>query len=404
MTYSEIVDWLFQQIPNYQKQGGAAYKPGLGGILDLLDKTNNPYRNLKTIHVAGTNGKGSVSHILSAIFQAHGYRVGLFTSPHISDFRERIKINGALIESEFVVDYFKENKKIISALDTSFFEITTALAFAAFDFKKCDICIIETGLGGRLDSTNVIQPELSVITNISMDHVSFLGDTLEKIAVEKAGIIKPNIPVVIGDSNPSLYPLFKTKAAENEAEIVLAHESEIPSYKTDLIGSFQQRNIHTAIIGVELLKSKWKLNDETILESLKKIVSLSNFKGRMQEISKSPRIIVDAAHNKEGIEALLNEVQELDFNRLKVIYGASNDKEWQTILAHFPKEHTYYFTTFDSKRAVSLVEFESVLKNIELKHELFQDPLDALNRCKSVAQTGDLILVCGSFYLMEKII
>lgn len=405
MTYQEIVDWLFQQIPNYQKQGGSAYKPGLDGVLTLLEKTNNPFRELKTIHIAGTNGKGSVSHILSAILQAHGYKVGLFTSPHIKDFRERIKINGEPIEANFVVDYFNRNKGGIEELGASFFEITTALAFEAFSYKNCDISIIETGLGGRLDSTNVIRPEISVITNIGMDHVAFLGNTLEKIAGEKAGIIKDKVPVVIGDCLEELYPVFKTIANEKASPIHFAHAGgELPFYNTDLLGSFQQRNIHTAIAAAKVLSKIWSLDDKLIELSLKNVIGRSGFMGRMQQISEQPRIIVDAAHNKEGIEGLLKEVQKLDYEHLRIVYGASNDKDWQSILANFSSKHSYYFTTFDSKRSITRGDFEKELKKIELNHEIFENPSAALNKCKSDAQTNDLILVCGSFYLMEKII
>ena len=404
MTYQEIVDWLFQQIPNYQKQGGSAYKPGLDGIHNLLEKTNNPFRKLKTIHIAGTNGKGSVSHILSAILQAHGYKVGLFTSPHIKDFRERIKINGELIEADFVVDYFNRNKAVVEELNASFFEITTALAFEAFSYKNCDISIIETGLGGRLDSTNVIRPEVSVITNIGMDHISFLGNTLEKIASEKAGIIKDEVPVVIGDCVEELYPLFKTIANEKSSAIHFAHKGDLPFYETDLLGSFQQRNIHTAIGAAKVLSKEWSLDDELIELSLKNVIGSSSFMGRMQQISVQPRIIIDAAHNKEGIEGLLKEVQKLDYEHLRIVYGASNDKDWQSILTNFSSKHSYYFTTFDSKRSVTRGEFEKELKKLELNHEIFENPPAALNKCKSDTRTNDLILVCGSFYLMEKII
>ena len=404
MTYQEIVDWLFQQIPNYQRQGGSAYKPGLEAIHKLLERTENRFQELKTIHVAGTNGKGSVSHILATIFQAHGYKVGLFTSPHITDFRERIKINGEMIEVDFVEAYFNRNKAIIAESNASFFEISTALAFAAFSYKNCNICIIETGLGGRLDSTNVIQPELSIITNIAMDHVGFLGGTLEKIAVEKAGIIKEQVPVVIGDCDPTLNPIFMEMAHNKSSPIVFAHSATIPTYVTDLLGSFQQRNIHTALAGTELLREKWSLNEKTILESLKHVILRSNFKGRMQQISDQPRIILDAAHNKEGIDGLLREVEALDHENIRIVYGASGDKEWQKILAHFPNKHSYYFTTFASKRAVTIENFKTVLKNLELSYKLFDSPIEALNKCKSDAQISDLILVCGSFYLMEKII
>ena len=215
MTYSSVVNWLFDQVPNYQHQGGSAYKPGLERTEDLLTAVDHPEKKIKTIHIAGTNGKGSVSHILSAIFQYHGYKVGLFTSPHIKDFRERIKINGQPVSEDFVVSFYQNNKTGIEEIQPSFFEITTAMAFTAFAEQKCDIAIIETGLGGRLDSTNVLLPELSIITNIGLDHVAFLGDTLEKIAIEKAGIIKPNVPVVIGDMDQELHAIFKGIAQKN---------------------------------------------------------------------------------------------------------------------------------------------------------------------------------------------
>ena len=278
MTYDEVVNWLFQQIPNYQNQGGSAYKPGLDRIRDLLEEIGNPQEKIKTIHVAGTNGKGSVSHILAAIFQQQGYRTGLFTSPHISDFRERIKIDGKWVSEDFVLNFFNTNKSIIDQIAPSFFEITTAMAFEAFVSHKCDIAIVETGLGGRLDSTNVLIPELSIITNIGMDHQHFLGDTLEKIALEKAGIIKTGRPVVIGDILPNLQSLFSDVAADKKSAIHFSSDRDSEAYKTDLLGRYQQRNIHTALTAVACLKTDWELAAEKIGQALQNVSALTNMR------------------------------------------------------------------------------------------------------------------------------
>ncbi len=333
MTYTEVVDWLFQQIPNYQHQGGTAYKPGLERTLELLEAVGNPHHQIKTIHVAGTNGKGSVSHILAAVFQAHGYKTGLFTSPHITDFRERIKLNGTWIDPDFVVGFVENYKSHIQAINPSFFEITTAMAFLAFAQHRCDMAIIETGLGGRLDSTNVIQPQLSVITNIGMDHTAFLGNTLTEIATEKAGIIKKEVPVVIGDILPDLKPTFGQIAGQNNSPIFFSTDKPIQIQQTDLLGSFQQRNLRTALCAVEVLKADWNLNDDIIKSALKKITSLTNFRGRMQQIGQFPRIIVDAAHNEDGIETLLQELSLIDFENL---YEATPQKHGRPPTAKHP--------------------------------------------------------------------
>lgn len=403
MTYPEVVDWLFQQVPNYQHQGGVAYKPGLDRTLDLLHAIGDPHKKIKTIHIAGTNGKGSVSHILAAIFQKHGYKTGLFTSPHIVDFRERIKINGEPISKEFVVEFFAQNKTYFLKYRPSFFEITTAMAFHAFAKNSCDISIIETGLGGRLDSTNVLTPELSIITNIGLDHTAFLGDTLELIAKEKAGIIKSGVPVVIGDCEEALYPVFEEKATELNSPITFSQNEASKSYETDLLGSFQQRNIHTAITATVVLKTEWQLTGEDIARALLNVQGPTNFNGRLQQISKRPKLILDAAHNKAGIENLLIEVGRFKFAKLRIVYGASNDKDWQAILAIFPTEAVYYFSEFGSARSVTLNEFQEAAESYELKYTLYGDVTAALNKCKSEAEPDDLILVCGSFYLMEKI-
>ncbi len=404
MKFKEVVDWLFLQIPNYQHQGGDAYKPGFERINALLDVLGNPQQRLKTIHVAGTNGKGSVCHIFSAIFQNNGYKTGLFTSPHITDFRERIKINGKLISKDFVVWFVETYKSDILRIQPSFFEITTAMAFLAFEKKNCDIAIIETGLGGRLDATNVILPELSVITSIGLDHTAFLGNTVELIATEKAGIIKPKTPIVVGYVNDSVYEVIENYAKSKDASIYRTDPLPSKPEPTDLLGQYQQRNIRTVLLGIEILKFYWSLDDGKISEAINYVKKLTNFKGRLQLISDHPKVIVDAAHNIEGVESLLSEVRLLDYSHLFIIYGASNDKDWKEILRKMPLEATFSLVEFDSKRSVKLEDFKLEAEMIGIQHKLFSNVSKALNHSKLNANANDLILICGSFYLLEKII
>lgn len=404
MTYQSSVDWLFKQVPNYQHQGGSAYKPGFERVNQLLLLLDNPHKKLKTIHIAGTNGKGSVSHILSAVFQNHGYKVGLFTSPHIKDFTERIKINGIACNSNYVVDFISQFKVQIEQIGASFFEITTALAFHVFLIENCDIAIIETGLGGRLDSTNVLLPELSIITNIGFDHTAFLGNTLTAIATEKAGIIKKQVPVVIGDCEDDLREVFEEKANEMESDILFSKDVAQMPMETDLIGVYQQRNIHTALTALSFLSNKWKLKQERIHDALLKIQSLSGIQGRMQLLQEHPKIILDAAHNAAGIKNLLLEVGEMDYNELYILYGSSNDKDWEEIILSFPEKANLILTEFDSKRSVKKEEFEFFLKKTKKNIFVGNSVAESLSVCKSIAKNDDMILICGSFYLMEKII
>lgn len=408
MTYSQVVDWLFQQVPNYQHQGGVAYKPGLERIEALLHKMDDPHKDVPVIHIAGTNGKGSVSHILSAIFQEHGYKVGLFTSPHIVDFRERIKVNGEWIEEDFVIDFVEQFQPVFEEIQPSFFEITTAMAFMAFSNSKCDIAIIETGLGGRLDSTNIVDPEIAVITNIGIDHTAFLGNTLPAIAKEKAGIIKEGRPVIIGDAKDELRGLFSETARLRNASITFSADDQMKHRETDLLGAFQQRNIHTALTAVKILTEKWALSDEKVINALINITVKTNFKGRLQLVSTEPRIIVDAAHNVQGLENLLAELDKLkdngfDYDQLRVVYGSANDKEWQKIIQFLPETAIYYFAQFDTKRSVTKKEFEKEASTTNLMFKSFGSVYEALNQCKTDAKANDLILACGSFYLLEKI-
>lgn len=403
-NYQEVVTWLFEQVPNYQHQGGTAYKPGLERITELLNCIGNPQDQLKTIHVAGTNGKGSVSHIIANAFTANGYKTGLFTSPHIKDFRERIKINGRMVSEDFVVEFVQQMQADFIRIQPSFFEITTAMAFKAFKDEGCHVAVIETGLGGRLDSTNIIIPELSVITNIGLDHTAFLGTTLGEIAEEKAGIIKKDRPVVIGDIDPSLRAVFLKKASYTESVLVFSQDQTQLIYKSDLFGDYQQRNLHTAKTALDLLKETWKLDEGIILDSFLNVRDSAQFIGRMQVIQTNPLIVVDAAHNVAGITSLVNGLNSIVYNNLFIIYGASNDKEWREIITIFPDNASLHLSSFDSKRSVTADEFKSEIRKRNVQAKIHQLPLEALNFCKTVAKEDDLILICGSFYLIEKIL
>ncbi len=403
-NYQEVVTWLFDQVPNYQHQGGTAYKPGLERISELLSCVGNPQDQLKTIHVAGTNGKGSVSHIIANAFTANGYKTGLFTSPHIKDFRERIKIDGRMVSEDFVVEFVQQMQDDFIRIQPSFFEITTAMALKAFADKGCDIAVIETGLGGRLDSTNIIIPELSVITNIGLDHTAFLGTTLGEIAQEKAGIIKKDRPVVIGDIDPSLRSVFVNKASDTESVLVFSQDQCQLTYSSDLLGDYQQRNLHTAKTALDLLKETWKLDEGSVLDSFLHVRHSAQLFGRMQVIQTKPLVVVDAAHNVAGISSLVNGLNSIVYTNLFIIYGASNDKEWQEIITIFPAKASLHLSSFDSKRSVTEEEFKTEIRKMNVQAKIHQSPLEALNYCKTVANADDLILICGSFYLIEKIL
>jgi len=403
VEYIEAVNFLFNQLANYQKVGESAYKPGLKNVENLLSALNNPHHDLKTIHIAGTNGKGSVSHILASILIENGYKVGLYTSPHIKDFRERIKINGKLISKQEVTTFVIQNKSHFENLNPSFFEITTAMAFSIFKKHKCDISIIETGLGGRLDSTNVILPEVSVITNIGIDHTNFLGTTLKQIATEKAGIIKPNTPVVIGEFNPITFDVFKQKSKETHSQLTLM--SSANKFNTDLLGMFQQKNINLAIQTIQTLQQKgWYIDSQKTNNALLRIKKNTNFIGRLDQISVNPRIIVDASHNVDGIKNFFAEIKQLKFNKLHCIYATSSDKDVAEIMKLFPKSAHYYFTTFNSERSLNTEDLKTDAIKNNLKQMTFANPNLALNTAKENYRHNDLIVVFGSFFLLEKII
>ena len=403
MNYSEATDWLFSQIPNYQKQGGSAYKPGLETIRNLLSALGNPQHEFPSVHVAGTNGKGSVSHILAAVFQQNGYKTGLFTSPHLKDFRERIKIDGRMIPEEFVVEFVENLQQVKTGAVPSFFEITAAMAFKAFAAFDVDIAIVETGLGGRLDATNILIPEISVITTIGIDHTEFLGNSLAEIAAEKAGIIKPGVPVVIGEVLPETKSVFNQKAAEQNSRIYLPKRNR--RIETDLLASYQQLNLQTADAVVEVMKEKgWKLDDSLIASAYKNVISITGFRGRLQKIAENPLILIDTAHNAHGLSVLMKEIRHFKFNQLHLIFGVSKEKDLDKMFSLFPSDAQYYFSEFGSSRSQSSAELKRHAEKFGLKFTLFTDSQRAFQMAKKNADRDDLILVCGSFFLLEELI
>jgi len=402
MNYQQVVEWLFNQLANYHKQGSVAYKPGLENITNLLSEIGNPQNGIKFIHLAGTNGKGSTAHMIAAMAIENGYKVGLFTSPHIKDFRERIRINGQMIDESFVVNFVNSNQKIFEKLNPSFFEITTAMAFKAFAAFKCDYAIIETGLGGRLDATNVIKPLISVITNIGIDHTEFLGDTLELIASEKAGIIKKNTPTIIGEILPETEKVFQKKTQEMNSKI---YRPTAISFQLDLLGVYQQKNANVAWKTMQIMKEKgYHFDDKKSENALKRVQQLTGFAGRLMKVSSNPTIIADASHNPSGIKTLMQELASIHFENLHCIFGAANDKDYQQSMTYFPKDATYYFTTFNSKRAAKLSDLSEVANGLSLNYSLHSKVESAIEIAKLDVGTNDLILVFGSFYILEKII
>ncbi|MFD1552489.1 bifunctional folylpolyglutamate synthase/dihydrofolate synthase [Putridiphycobacter roseus] len=402
MDYQSAIDWLFSQLANYQSQGSIAYKPGLENIEALLKGLDNPHTKLKAVHIAGTNGKGSTAHAIAAMAIENGYKVGLFTSPHIKDFRERIKINGLLLEETYVVDFVNQNQALFERIRPSFFEITTAMAFKAFADKKCELVVIETGLGGRLDASNVLNPILSVITNIGIDHVQFLGDTRSKIAFEKAGIIKKNIPVCIGEMDEETAPVFIKKAKAENARI---YRPKSLAFKTDLLGDFQQLNLNLAFSAIQVLIEKgWYFDAQKNLNALNRIKKLTQFKGRLEQLQKDPIVLVDASHNAAGIELLFQEIQQFDFNDLHCVFGSSNDKDFEKSVSLFPKDAHYYFCSFDSSRSLNATDFNLLGKKYKLNYKYYNTADVAYSAALKCSKVGDLVLVFGSFFILEKII
>jgi len=402
MNYQETLDWMFSQLPMYQSQGATAFKKDLTNILAFSEALNHPQKQFKTIHVGGTNGKGSTSHMLASILQEAGYKVGLYTSPHLKSFTERIKINGQEIPSEKVVDFIAKNKSFLSTQKLSFFEMTVGLAFDFFAEEKVAIAIIEVGLGGRLDSTNIITPEVSVITNIGLDHTQFLGETLPEIAFEKAGIIKDNIPVIIGEKQAAVKAVFETKAKEKMAFLTFASD-DATAYKTDLLGDYQKNNTKTAVAAIKKLEN-FIISDENIKNGLLNVVKNTNLLGRWQVLQENPKVICDTAHNKEGLIYVLNQLKKEEYSQLHIVLGVVNDKKLDDVLGLFPKNAIYYFCRPNIPRGLS----EEILKQNSAEYGLcgtcFTSVNEAYTNAKMNAKKTDLIYVGGSTFVVAEII
>lgn len=405
MTYQETVNWMFKQLPIFQYQGKSAYKSDLTNTILLAEHLDNPQQHFKSIHVAGTNGKGSTSHMLASIFQEAGYKVGLYTSPHLKDFRERIKINGKLVSQDFVVDFISKNKPFFEAQSLSFFEMTVGMAFDYFSKQKVDIAIIEVGLGGRLDSTNIITPLVSVITNIGFDHMQFLGNTLEQIAFEKAGIIKPNIPVVIGETQVETKPVFMDVAKKNNADISFADSVVDETFECDLKGNYQYHNIKTVIQTLRNIpKKSFKISNEHIKKGLRHVIKNTGLRGRWETLQLHPKIICDTAHNKEGLTYVIKQIKEELFKNLHIVFGVVNDKDLNTIIPLMPKQATYYFCKPNIERGLDADNLKQIFNDFGLKGRSYSSVNRAYEEAKNNAKLDDLIFIGGSSFIVAEII
>lgn len=406
MNYQETVNWMFKQLPMYQNQGKTAYKVDLSNTFLLSKHLNHPEQHFKSIHVAGTNGKGSTSHMLASVLQEAGYKVGLYTSPHLKDFRERIKINGKEVSKQFVISFIKRNLTFFRENQLSFFEMTVGMAFDYFKKQSVDVAIIEVGLGGRLDSTNIITPEISVITNIGLDHLQFLGHTYEAIATEKAGIIKSTIPVVIGETQQETKDVFFRIAKNKTAEIYFADQLITQHYECDLKGNYQKHNIKTVVQTINVLNSlkRFFVSNEHLNYGLKNVVKNTGLKGRWQILQEHPKVICDTAHNKEGLSYVLKQLQNEEFNELHMVFGVVNDKDLGAILTILPKYATYYFCKPNIPRGMDANQ----LKVDFLEKGFFGDSYDsvneALNSALQMAKTEDVIYIGGSTFVVAEII
>ncbi|TNF47190.1 MAG: bifunctional folylpolyglutamate synthase/dihydrofolate synthase [Bacteroidetes bacterium] len=404
--YQKTITWLFNQFPSYQLIGSKAYKPTLDNTKKMLSLIGHPEKELKFVHIAGSNGKGSVSAMTASIFTAAGYKTGLFTSPHISDFRERIRVNGQMINEKEVIDFCHKVQSFDLEFSPSFFEVTFAMALEHFKNEKCDICIIETGLGGRLDATNVITPEISVITTISLEHTAILGDTIEKIAEEKAGIIKSATPVLIGKKDPSTELVFKKSAEHVHAPLFFAENLFHDQYTLPFLGEYQKENLNTVLNIFTILQKEKKISPINTLEiqkGLNSIKSNTGFFGRMEIISELPLTILDVSHNPEGIAATLSALKKINKGSLHILYGSSADKEVEKIIELFPKDSKLYLTTFRNERSLTKDQLERINSKMDLSSPIFENPKTALSEIQSSANKEDTIIVFGSFFLISDI-
>lgn len=423
MTYDETVNYLFNCAPLYQQVGSSAYKEGLETTYILDEHFGHPHCKFRTIHIGGTNGKGSTSHTIAAILQSAGYRVGLYTSPHLIDFRERIRVNGTPISKQYVVDFVEREKAFFEPLYPSFFELTTALAFNYFAEQNVDVAIIEVGLGGRLDCTNIITPDACIITNISLDHTQFLGHTHAEIAYEKAGIIKSNTPVIIGETTPETKRVFQEKAEEVGAPIIYAEEQGVISsieplndgflYNTidygaivgELGGSYQKKNSITILATLRQLKSiDYKIDKEAVAKGFSNVTALTGLMGRWQKIGESPKIICDAGHNIGGISYIVEQLKQQKYNTLRIVFGMVNDKDINNVLSIMPHNARYYFTQASVKRALPGKELMSIASKHNLQGDHYPTVAAALEAARNEASPDDFIYVGGSCFIVADLL
>lgn len=405
MTYRDTLNWMFSKLPMYQRQGSIAYKADLSNSILLAEHLENPHRKIKTIHVAGTNGKGSTCHMLASILQESGLKVGLFTSPHLKDFRERIRINGECVSKEFVIDFIQRNKVFLEQLSLSFFEMTSGMAFDYFARQEIDIAVIEVGLGGRLDSTNIIIPEISVITNIGLDHTQFLGNTLDKIASEKAGIIKYKVPVVIGEFTSETRPVFELIAEKNNSEIYFASKIDSVEYDSDLKGLYQKNNIKTVAKTIEVLNNMgFGITKNQIKQGFLNVVANTGLQGRWQVLQDKPKIICDTAHNADGLRYVMKQLQSEDYRKLYMVFGVVNDKNIDSIIELLPKEAYYLFCRPDVPRGLDASVLAKQFLDIGFIGEVCDSVSHALAKANSKANKDDLIYVGGSTFVVAEII
>ena len=404
MNYQETLDWMFSRLPMYQRQGSTAFKKDLTNIQAFCKRLDNPQEKYPCIHVAGTNGKGSTSHMISSILQAAGYKVGLYTSPHLKDFRERIKINGQEIEEEAVVDFIKQEQRFLEHQKLSFFELTVGLAFDYFASSHVDIAVIEVGLGGRLDSTNIINPLLSVITNIGLDHTQFLGETLKEIAFEKGGIIKKDTPVVVGEYQYEVMPVFKELAESKNAPLSLAEEHVTEHFETDLLGDYQLKNVKTAVQAINVLQlTNFKVTKAAIVKGLKHVVENTGLKGRWQVLQEHPKVVCDTAHNREGLQIVMKQLEREHFLKLHFVLGLVNDKDLQSILSLLPKKAKYYFCKPNIPRGLGAKELEQEAIRQGLEGAVYTSVANAYNQALKNADSGDLIYIGGSTFVVAEL-
>lgn len=403
MTYKETLKWMFAQLPMYQKLGKDALNHKLDKILQFSEHLDFPEKKFKSIHVAGTNGKGSSSHMLASILQEAGYKVGLYTSPHLKDFRERIRINGKTVSKKYVIEFIAKNKPFFEENKLSFFEMTVGMAFDYFAKKKVDIAIVEVGLGGRFDSTNIIRPEVSLITNIGLDHTDILGDTLGKIAFEKAGIIKENIPVVISEYQTEIAEVFEEVAKSKQSKLVFASKEKGTEYKTSLLGNYQSKNIKGVVASLEFLK-EFSIQEKHIKTGLKKVIENTGLLGRWQVLKNYPTIVCDTAHNREGLSLVLEQIKQQEFGALHIILGFVKDKNLVSVLPLFPKDATYYFCKPNIQRGLDADFLKNEATKFGLHGEVYSSVIKAKNVALMNTNKTDFIFIGGSNFVVAEVV